>query len=128
MHRIEPNRREFLQTTGAIAVTAVSAQGAAPGVPIVANPEEPMLQSIPVRWAMGQLHAELAAKKIPVQQVATVADAAATNHVVVVRVGFGPEESYRLAPLSSISGSGRQAMDLEGVGVAGVKHGLLEIA
>jgi hypothetical protein len=77
------NRRCFLQTAATAAVFGISAEGAAPGVSIVIDPNDAVANSVGAKWAAVELERSLSAAGVPVQRCERTATATPGNQCIL---------------------------------------------
>src|SRR5579864_2350594 len=122
-------RRSFIKQTGGATAFGVLGKGfAAPSarLALIADPADPLLSSIPVKWALGELLQTLQAKGAPCVMLLPGAGAGEVSMGIVVSSESAlPREGFRLAP-SKISG--KPGLRVSASDTRGYVYALTELA
>src|SRR5260221_205596 len=90
-HKNSPNRRQFLQTAGAVAAAGVTGTAATPGVSIIVNPTDAVAIADSAQWSLNELERSLEAAGVSVQRCERIADARLANLCIVAAGPSSPE-------------------------------------
>jgi hypothetical protein len=129
------SRRQFLQTTGAIAggIAAASLAGrsgfgaatADPSINITPDLGDPTVSSAPAQWAIGQLRAALAAKGIAIRPQADLTIRVMGQLLADMHMVPKPPEDFSLIPGTNAAGKTLIALGYEPLGLV---YALTELA